>query len=85
MLNVRKKDRYQRLICKIIVDGGVDANLQQIRNGFAWHYKAYQREQSTIDRQAYSEAEDVARGARKGLWDEANPVEPWEFRKLSKN
>jgi endonuclease YncB( thermonuclease family) len=78
-----KKDHYQRLICKIIVDD-VDVNLQQIKDGLAWHYKAYQREQSAIDRQAHAEAEETARTAKKGLWSESNPVEPWEFRKMSK-
>jgi endonuclease YncB( thermonuclease family) len=78
-----KKDRYQRLICKIIVDG-IDANLQQIKDGFAWHYKAYQKEQSATDRQVYADAEEVAREARKGLWVEAEPQAPWEFRKKLK-
>ncbi len=76
-----KKDRYQRFICKITVNG-VDANLEQLKDGFAWHYKAYQRDQIESDRQLYANAEDVARDGKKGLWSEANPIEPWEFRKM---
>lgn len=76
-----KKDRYQRFLCKIIVNG-VDANLEQLKDGFSWLYKTYQRDQIESDRQLYANAEDVARGRRKGLWSEANPIEPWEFRKM---
>lgn len=76
-----KRDKYQRLICKIIV-GGVDANLQQIKDGMAWHYKAYQKEQIAIDRQAYAEAEEAAREARKGLWQDTDAQAPWVFRAI---
>jgi len=46
-----KRDRYGRDIGKITVDGQ-DANLGQIRQGMAWHYKAYEKEQSPADRSA---------------------------------
>ena len=76
-----KKDRYQRWICKIIVNG-IDVNLQQIKDGMAWHYKAYQKEQSEIDRDVYSDAEEVARVVNKGLWSDTEPQAPWNFRRL---
>ncbi|MDP4028399.1 MAG: thermonuclease family protein [Gallionella sp.] len=75
-----KRDRYGRTLGKIEV-GGVDANLEQIRAGMAWHYKQYQRDQSSEDRQLYSEAEDAARSFHRGLWVDANPIPPWDWRK----
>jgi hypothetical protein len=33
-------DRYGREVGEILVDG-VDANLEQLKKGLAWHYKAY--------------------------------------------
>ena len=51
-----KTDRYGREVGKVLVDG-VDTNLEQVRRGLAWHYKAYQREQSPSDRLAYAAAE----------------------------
>lgn len=78
-----KVDRYGRNVGKVIVDGW-DANLAQIEAGFAWHYKDYQREQSRADRLAYSQAEDLAREARKGLWLDKEPVPPWEWRRRGK-
>lgn len=74
-----KRDRYGREIGKVLV-GGLDANLEQVKRGMAWHYKAYQREQSKEDRVTYAAAEDVARGTRVGLWRDEQPVAPWEFR-----
>ena len=32
-----------------IMGGGKDVNLEQIKVGMAWHYKAYERTQSVID------------------------------------
>jgi endonuclease YncB( thermonuclease family) len=74
-----KTDRYVREVGKVIVDG-IDANLEQMQRGVAWHYKAYQREQSASDRQLYGEAEIAARAAGRGLWRDVAPIPPWEFR-----
>jgi len=53
-----KTDRYGRLVGKVKI-GQTDLNLRQIELGFAWHYKAYEREQSAGDRIAYAAAEQV--------------------------
>ena len=74
-----KRDRYGRIIGKLIKDGQ-DINLQQIKDGYAWHYKYYQRDQSEIDRILYSSAETVAREQTIGLWS-APAIPPWEYRK----
>jgi len=78
-----KKDRYGRTVGKIIV-GGVDADLAQVKAGMAWHYKKYQLEQSIEDRAAYAQAEEEARMSRRGLWNDADPVPPWDWRKRKK-
>lgn len=75
----KKRDRYGRLVGVVRVDGH-DANLAQVQAGLAWHYKAYEREQSTADRQSYADAESAARNAREGLWRDLAPLAPWEFR-----
>lgn len=74
-----KTDRYGRTVAKILLDGR-DINLEQIKAGFAWHYKAYEREQPPEDRLTYSAAEAEARTARRGLWQDPNPTPPGEFR-----
>jgi len=73
-----KRDRYGRIIGKLIKDGQ-DINLIQVKQGYAWHYKYYQKDQSKLDRVLYSSAEIEAREKTIGLW--AVPaVPPWKFR-----
>ena len=76
----RKRDRYGRIVGKAEV-GGKDVGLAMVQNGMAWHYKQYQSEQDRYDRTAYSNAELTARAAKKGLWSDAVPIAPWDFRK----
>lgn len=82
-IETTKRDRYQREIGKVLVNGR-DANLGQIEAGLAWHYKQYAGEQSPLDRQSYASAEVAAQQVRKGLWQDANPVAPWDFRHQKK-
>src|SRR5438105_8733744 len=79
----QKTDQYGRLVGKIVLDGK-DVNLEQVKAGMAWHYKEYQREQALEDRESYARAEDEARAARRGLWQDADPVEPSAFRNEEK-
>jgi endonuclease YncB( thermonuclease family) len=72
-------DRYDRNIC-VIYRNGVDMNIEQIRLGSAWHYKAYQNEQTASDRIAYANAEITARQNRRGLWASGNAIAPWNYR-----
>jgi len=74
-----KRDRYGRIVGKLIKDGQ-DINLLQIKHGYAWHHKDYQKEQSKLDRALYSSAEIEARKKTIGLWS-VPAVPPWEFRK----
>ena len=75
-----KADRYGRKVGKVLL-AGQDANLEQVKRGLAWHYKQYQREQSTADQQSYAAAEADARQVQAGLWRDADPMPPWEFRR----
>lgn len=75
-----QRDRYQRILGKVLIDGE-DANLAQIRAGLAWHYRRYAKDQAPGDRERYALAEDQARRAGVGLWRDAAPVPPWDFRR----
>jgi len=79
----QKTDQYGRLVGKLVLDGK-DINLEQVKTGMAWHYKDYEREQAVADRELYARAEDEARAARRGLWQDADLVEPSSFRKEEK-
>lgn len=77
----QKYDRFGRIVGKVWVNG-IDACLEQVKGGFAWHYKKYQQEQNREDQQRYAGAENQAREYGLGLWREKNPNAPWEFRRL---
>ena len=79
----QKKDRYGRVLGVVFADGR-DVGLIQIERGFAWHYKAYQRDQSAKDARGYAEAEEASRTARRGLWADQKPVPPWEYRQAGR-
>jgi endonuclease YncB( thermonuclease family) len=79
-----KTDRYGREVGKVLADG-IDANLAQLQRGFAWHYKAYEREQTATDRKLYADAESEAKATHRGLWKVAEPVAPWEYRKAKRD
>lgn len=76
-----KLDRYGRAIGKVMKEDR-DVNLELLRQGMAWHYKRYETEQTQLDRELYAEAEQSARASKTGLWSEANPTPPWEYRRV---
>ena len=78
-----KRDRYKRILGKVLLSDQ-DMNLEQVKAGFAWHYKKYQNEQSPSDRELYSQAEIEAREAKRGLWYDPEPVAPWEYRQIKR-
>ena len=79
-LDCYKTDQYKRKVCRVWVDGK-DVALAQVQAGLAWHYKRFEKEQTSSERAAYAKAEDDARASRSGLWQSDRPVPPWEFRR----
>jgi endonuclease YncB( thermonuclease family) len=61
-----------------------DMNLRQIEAGMAWHDMKYEGGLAAADLIAYSDAEREARRVRRGLWQEANPVAPWDYRQAKR-
>jgi endonuclease YncB( thermonuclease family) len=79
IVETEKEDRYGRTVGKVLVSGR-DTNLAMVVAGYAWHYKKYQAEQSPDDRLLYDSAEQEARAARRGLWEDPDPIPPSEWR-----
>lgn len=76
-----KRDRYERKVC-LVREQGRDVGLQQIKDGMAWWFKQYAKEQTPESRAAYEEAEREAREDKRGLWSDPHPVAPWEYRRI---
>jgi endonuclease YncB( thermonuclease family) len=68
-----EKDRNGRTLGRVWC-GGIDANAEQVRRGMAWVFDRYVKDRSLYPLQ------DAARSARLGLWADAAPVPPWEWR-----
>ena len=73
----RKIDRYDRRVGVLILDGA-DVNLALVRAGYAWWYQRYAPGNKTLQ-----QLEQEARAAHRGLWADAHPVPPWEFRRTA--
>lgn len=67
-------DRYGRTVAHVWCDG-VHVNWRQVEDGLAWCFTRYlQQPKQCIPR------EEAAREAARGLWRDAQPVAPWDFR-----
>ena len=67
-------DRYGRTLGTVFA-AGVNVNAAMIDLGMAWAYRQYVTDRSLIQLEAQ------ARAARRGLWVDPAPVEPWLFRR----
>ncbi len=68
-------DRYGRVLAWIFV-GSTCVNAQLVSNGLAWWYRQYSPNEAKL-----AQLEAQARSARRGLWADAAPVAPWEYRR----
>ena len=73
-------DAHRRMV-GIVYRSGVDINLEMVRIGYAWAYRRYL---SAPYASRYLDAEREARGKRLGLWKDANPDPPWEFKRRNR-
>ena len=73
---VQDTDRYGRTVGRVYV-GSVDVNAEMIRQGAAWAYRQYLKDQSLLKLEA------DAKAAKRGLWGlpEAERCPPWDWRK----
>lgn len=70
----KERDKYKRIVGEVYL-GDRRICLEMVQEGMAWHYKQYSKDA------ALAKAETEAKEAKKGLWADANPIPPWDFRK----
>jgi micrococcal nuclease len=78
VVHSNKYDRNKRLIAEVIDKDGQNLNKQLIKKGLAWHFKKYSKDKE------YAQLEVQARKSKVGLWSDANPTAPWDWRKPKK-
>ena len=71
------RDRHGRVVGRVTIDGKL-VNAEQVRTGLAWRYTTYDKlnEFGGLEADAWRQ--------RRGLWTDATPVAPWEWRKTEK-
>ncbi|MBF5006246.1 thermonuclease family protein [Diaphorobacter caeni] len=69
------RDPYERLVAHVRC-GGVDAAGAQVQSGLAWLYTWRRRSIPTLQA-----LQDRAQARHLGLWSEASPQAPWNYRR----
>lgn len=68
-----ERDQYDRILGKVYVDDRW-INQEMVAEGWAWHYRKFSKSKELAD------AEAAARGKKLGLWADAHPIPPWQYR-----
>jgi micrococcal nuclease len=71
-------DRYGRKVGQVELENGTNVNYEIVKQGYAWQYRAYSKNMELASLEAH------AREGRLGLWQDANPTPPWNFRREAK-
>lgn len=69
-------DKYGRIVADIILPDGRNLGEELVRAGLAWFYDLYS------DDPILERLEEIAKSQRIGLWNQDNPIPPWDFRKI---
>lgn len=65
------KDKYKRILGIVYLDGQ-DINSKMVSSGYAWAFVKYSN--------LYINEEVASKNQKLGLWQDKEPVAPWEYR-----
>ena len=74
-VDISGTDRYGRKLGRLYWQG-MDINRELVSAGYAWVYDQYVTDNSFYENQS------KARNLKRGLWEDQNALEPWNWRKL---
>lgn len=75
-VRVVELDDYGRMVGEVLLPGERSLNRDLVEAGMAWWYRHYAPKDALLER-----LEKEARGARRGLWADRDPLPPWEWRR----
>lgn len=75
-LSIQNADRYGRLIATFTNAKQQIVNQEMVKLGMAWHFTKYSSDKT------YAKLEQEARQKKIGIWQEKNPIPPWNWRRL---
>lgn len=74
-VDIVDRDRYGRTVGVVNLPDGKVLNRELVGAGMAWWYNRYASQDAVLER-----LQQEARAARRGLWQEKDPVPPWKWR-----
>lgn len=77
-LLVKDHDKYGRVVAVVNMENGDSANELLVKNGYAWVHIYYCKEPVC---ERWKALEQEARSRQLGLWQEAEPVAPWIWKR----
>ncbi|MDM8214675.1 thermonuclease family protein [Desulfovibrio piger] len=81
-VEVADTDRYGRTVGIVTDPDGAVLNRELLAEGMAWLYTAYCRAPVCVE---WKREEVAARQKKAGLWADASPTPPWEYRKAGRS
>jgi len=78
-ITLGNKDQYGRVLSYSYLEDGRELSREMIKAGFAWHYKQYNKDPE------FAALEKEAKAAQRGLWQDNNPMAPWDVRRMWRN
>ncbi len=79
-----ERDRYGRTVAEVFAGNSTSVNLQMVSEGVAVTYRKYLHN-CAITKDRYLQAEAIALQQHLGLWSQANPQMPWNFRQAQRS
>lgn len=73
------KDKHGRILADVLLADGTNVNHTLVRDGRCWWSRKFAPNNAELER-----LEMEAREAKKGLWEDPEPIPPWEFRKAKR-
>ena len=75
---MNSKDRYGRPLGWVYYEN-TNLNKELLKAGLAWHFRRYSKDKEL------QALEDQARAEKLGLWQDKNPIPPWDWRRGVRN
>ncbi|MBC8207889.1 MAG: thermonuclease family protein [Desulfobulbaceae bacterium] len=76
-------DKYGRMVALVRTQDGRLINEELVRSGLAWVHVYYCRNDLRCDQ--WKQLEKEARQSGIGLWQEKEPLPPWQWKRLQRN
>jgi micrococcal nuclease len=75
-LKTHGRDKYGRTIADVLLADGTNVNHTLVKDGWCGWYRTYAPGDTVLE-----QLEAEARETRKGLWQDLQPIPPWQWRK----